>query len=399
MKEDLIRRCLRCSKDIKNISKVDCCVVDAETKHILRDPEDRYESICDTCGFIKCRARSTHAYGCNESYRWGGYYFYYCPLGLSFIAGYISDEYGELVGGLVAGPTLLEEEKEETLDRLQDYSVRFDAESLVVQSTQEMNSLGHIVSLVCRSLSENEAFTSLRYNSRKNRLKAMNYSDLPETVYPLKDEQMLHQMICQKDSNGAKELLDKLFDHVYSTSGGDLEIVKRRSIELMVVISRASMDAGADSQEVFGEGDYVSEIMRFRTVDQLYSWLTAVLRRFIDYTFEFQQAKHANVIFNVKKYIQKNYSEKISLESVAAQVFLSPGYLSSLFKEATGESLISYINRVRVEESKVLLLETKDNLVDISNACGFEDQSYFARVFKKFTGVSPSKYRFYKGRI
>ena len=105
------------------------------------------------------------------------------------------------------------------------------------------------------------------------------------------------------------------------------------------------------------------------------------------------------MIFNVKKYIQKNYSEKISLESVAAQVFLSPGYLSSLFKEATGESLISYINRVRVEESKVLLLETKDNLVDISNACGFEDQSYFARVFKKFTGVSPSKYRFYKGRI
>ena len=85
------------------------------------------------------------------------------------------------------------------------------------------------------------------------------------------------------------------------------------------------------------------------------------------------------------------------MDEVARHVYLSRSYLSSLFKEETGMSLFTYINRVRVEKSKLFLLDKDVALVDVASLCGFEDQSYFTKVFKKETGMSPKKYRDSRG--
>ena len=175
--------------------------------------------------------------------------------------------------------------------------------------------------------------------------------------------------------------------------------MRHRVMELSVMLSRACVSAGADVQEIFGRSDYLAAIREFSTVDQLYGWITSVLRRFMDYTFEFQQVRHSNALFNAQRFIRQHYAEKLTLESIAAEVCLSPGYLSSLFKAEAGESLFAYLNRFRVKRSQQLLLESNASLVDVAHACGFEDQSYFARVFKKYTGVSPGKYRQKKGRV
>ena len=97
-------------------------------------------------------------------------------------------------------------------------------------------------------------------------------------------------------------------------------------------------------------------------------------------------------------YVKANYSKKITLDDVARHVYLSRSYLSSLFKEETGDSLFAYINRVRIDKSKMFLLDSAVNLVDVASLCGFDDQSYFTKVFKKATGVSPKKYRDTRGK-
>lgn len=93
------------------------------------------------------------------------------------------------------------------------------------------------------------------------------------------------------------------------------------------------------------------------------------------------------------EYVKANFHRKISLDDVARTVYLSRSYLSSIFKEETGQSLFSYINKVRVEKSKLYLRDSGVALVDVAALCGFEDQSYFTKVFKKETGMSPKKYR------
>ena len=92
-------------------------------------------------------------------------------------------------------------------------------------------------------------------------------------------------------------------------------------------------------------------------------------------------------------FISKNYANSLTLEYVASQVHLNPAYFSSLFKKESGFSFKEYLNMVRIEESKRLLTNTDYTIVDIAIAVGFEDQSYFSKVFKKYTGVTPKQFR------
>ena len=77
----------------------------------------------------------------------------------------------------------------------------------------------------------------------------------------------------------------------------------------------------------------------------------------------------------------------------AKEVGISPNHFSSLFHKTVGVSFRDYLSQVRVEESKRLLLYTDYSLADIAASMGFPDQSNFSKVFKRFTGMSPGRYR------
>lgn len=194
--------------------------------------------------------------------------------------------------------------------------------------------------------------------------------------------------------------MNELLGHVYCASNFDLKTIKTRVLELIVILSRAIIDAGADTREVFlSNNNYIQKIEQFSSLEDLSVWLSGIMHRFIAYSFDFFQVKHSNIVYKVMEYVKENYNQKISLDDIARHVYLSRAYLSSIFKEATGESLFSYINKVRVEKSKIYLLDDSVSLVEISLLCGFEDQSYFTKVFKKYTGVSPKKFRDTRGKV
>ena len=72
---------------------------------------------------------------------------------------------------------------------------------------------------------------------------------------------------------------------------------------------------------------------------------------------------------------------------------LSANYFSSLFRRVVGESFSDRLNRVRIEEGKRLLLATDDPIAQIAVSIGFSDQSYFCKVFRRYVGVSPGRFR------
>ena len=93
------------------------------------------------------------------------------------------------------------------------------------------------------------------------------------------------------------------------------------------------------------------------------------------------------------KYIQTHYQNKLTLDEIASKTYLSKTYLCSIFKKETGETITNYINKVRIEKSKLLFSDEKLSIVQIANMCGFEDQSYFTKIFKSYVGMTPKKYR------
>jgi two-component system response regulator YesN len=100
-----------------------------------------------------------------------------------------------------------------------------------------------------------------------------------------------------------------------------------------------------------------------------------------------------SAVERVKNYIYNHYSEPLSVEVLASKVFLSPGYLSYIFKRDTGEGISQFISTYRMEKAKKLLVETNMKIVQISRVVGFNNSAYFGRSFKEYQGISPEQYR------
>ena len=100
-----------------------------------------------------------------------------------------------------------------------------------------------------------------------------------------------------------------------------------------------------------------------------------------------------SIIYEVKQYIDENYSASLSLDALAAQVHLSPSYFSKLFKREMGENLSTYILHTRIERARFLLRTTDKKAYEIAEAVGIYDPVYFSKIFKKVTGMKPKEYR------
>ena len=98
-------------------------------------------------------------------------------------------------------------------------------------------------------------------------------------------------------------------------------------------------------------------------------------------------------IETVKNYIFENYNKEISITELAEKVYMAPSYLSYVFKSETGQNLSKFIKAYRMEKAKEMLTETHNKIVNIANAVGYENVSYFCQSFREYYGVSPQKFR------
>ncbi len=100
------------------------------------------------------------------------------------------------------------------------------------------------------------------------------------------------------------------------------------------------------------------------------------------------------VILDVMKIIQNHYSDhELYINQIASQVYMTPNYLSLLFKKETGKTIGNYLTEIRLEQSARLLTETNMKLYDISRAVGYTDTNYYSKLFKKHYHLTPAEYR------
>lgn len=108
----------------------------------------------------------------------------------------------------------------------------------------------------------------------------------------------------------------------------------------------------------------------------------------------FETAEKENeVIRQIKAYIQEHIETKLSREDIADAVYLSPGYMTRMFKKETGMTLFDYIISRKIKHAKMLLEQGNISVGDVSSALGYENFSHFSELFKKHVGCSPSEYK------
>jgi two-component system response regulator YesN len=400
---------------------VACFVMDSEGKQIYTNTLNK--NLCKFCEHLKemtgysFQCSKAHEYGARQSERFGGKYIYFCPTGLAhFCSPLIIDAKTE--GYLVGGPVLIIEKNEYIqFDLGEKYNLSDDSkkaiekmlEDVVAHEPDRLSRLSSLLFMVALHLCESqtkELFDTQDFDKQQNmiseyihelKINIDEVTSLPP--YPINKEKELLTAISAGDKSESQRLLNEILGHIFFASGGNFGIIKARVLELVVLLSRAALEGGAEIEQIFGLNYiYLREINALKTVDEMSHWLSNIMNRFTKSVFVFAEVKHSDVIFKAIDFIKRNYKNKISLDEVANKVYLSPSYFSKIFKDEMKCNYNVYLNRLRIEKSKLLLLSDKVNLNDVATEVGFEDQSYYSKVFKKITGVTPGKFRESRGK-
>lgn len=218
---------------------------------------------------------------------------------------------------------------------------------------------------------------------------AENEADRAQDVR-LDDDTLMKQIrqdIRTKDVLSLKEHCGRLFQNYGKNTGFSQIYVKFMFSSLLKFLYEAIPDKGekelnAEMERLYHAGD-LEEIRRILEqniglFEEAISVSTPGIHREVE---------------DVKRYIYGHYGEELSIELLAEQVYMAPGYLSTIFKKETGQNLSKFIKACRMEKAREMLEDTHEKIVGISEKVGYPNVSYFCQSFREYFGVSPQKYR------
>ncbi|MDR0497913.1 MAG: AraC family transcriptional regulator, partial [Treponema sp.] len=217
---------------------------------------------------------------------------------------------------------------------------------------------------------------------------------------PLDKERKLLNALRRGETVVAKQLVDEIFAILVLTNPNDFGHIRYRATEIAVLLSRMVIGVGLTVKTILeNDSRYLQSIQETKNTEELIAVLYRIIDDLAGQIHSFQGMHHAVAFKKAENYIQENFARKISLSEIAKVSGFSAPYFSTIFKEETGENLSSYLNRVRVEKAAKLLTDTEFPLSHIAQSCGFDDQSWFSKIFKIYTGNSPGKFRSQGGRL
>ncbi len=353
--------------------------------------------------------KKQHMNACMQAIKWGETYVFNCKAGLCHIVCPILYK-NTIMGSVIAGPFLLDEPDSELLTDIEK-KYKLNTDSLVKLSS-DLFEIEEVPPEMAEQYSRLLYYliSSFSYDSRVillyNKSKAYQQAQIGETIqqfktggvtenidYDYAKEKKFISTVREGDITEAKKQLNELLAHILLFENHDLDRIRIRLGELYTVISRAAINRGADINSILEINcKAVDDLYRTRSFEDMFQDMQENLESYISDTY-FINKKENQGIKRAVEYITQNYGEDISLEDVAEHIKINPSYLCVLFKKNIGMTFSQFLNKVRIDKAKQLLENTEYSVMEIAVACGFSDQSYFTKVFKKYTGVTPKKYR------
>jgi len=409
------------------------CIYDKECKPYFpstfgtdRCPETKICSFCskfchnnNVKGDYPCH--EMHINALNEASSKGKCHIYQCGLGILF---WISPIYTEgVLSGAIRGSGFFTESKK-TIDFFSNSNDTFvmcndetskdefkgRVNSFPEADGDKAQSLAEMMQLCTESLSSGSEDYHETIKRRAQQQEAI--SRIIETLkqqypanaekpgYPLDKEKLFMSTLRKGDPVEAKKTLNELLAMLFFSNPGQFKYVQLRVIELVVLISRVEINpekSGSLSMEINNQN--LRMVQEAKTVEELTDILHNIVDRVSETISSYRGIPHAAALRKAENFILENFTRKISLKEISTVAGLSPPYFSTIFKEEMGENLSKYLNRLRVEKASHLLLDTDMSLSEIAACCCFEDQSWFSKKFKAYTGISPGKYRNQGGGI
>lgn len=202
-----------------------------------------------------------------------------------------------------------------------------------------------------------------------------------------------------RQASHAHEALEMMESYLPDATITDLNMPEKNGFELM----DAAQERGLCDRFIiltgYDEFEYARMALRTGVIDYLLKPVDAdeiavLLQRIASELDEAFDSGYSQHVRRILAYVHSHYRTDISLDQLADQMGLHPNYISSLFKKEVGDTLINYLSSLRIREAQKLLQDQRDLSVNaVGRLVGYENRHYFAKVFKKHTGISPGAYR------
>ncbi|WP_171011391.1 helix-turn-helix transcriptional regulator [Haloimpatiens lingqiaonensis] len=182
--------------------------------------------------------------------------------------------------------------------------------------------------------------------------------------------------------------------HEYINNLNPIKIMKYNLVSLCINLINASIVSAKilEKDTIEMKNKYIADIDKQTNIEDLLITGENMIKGITCFINNYSLKNKSNCIEKAVNYINNNFNEPITLGEVSNYVHLNSSYLCTLFKAEMNESFKSYLNRLRIEHSKSMLLTTNNSILDVALSVGFDNQSYFSTVFKKYTNMSPKEY-------
>ena len=207
------------------------------------------------------------------------------------------------------------------------------------------------------------------------------------------------QMVVKAIMEGNADEAVRISENMDQDSGrlGATEFSHRRinAIVAITICSRAAISAGVSPDAAYKtSGFYIQKCDAAQDPAHLLHYRNRAIQELAGRVKErIEKQRSSSYVERCKDYVRKNYRQKIYIEDIAEALGISTSYLSRLFHSETGERLQDHINAVRIERAANMLLYSDTSLSEIAEYVGFPNQSYFGKLFLKYRGITPRKFR------
>ncbi|MDT8899673.1 response regulator [Anaeroselena agilis] len=212
-------------------------------------------------------------------------------------------------------------------------------------------------------------------------------------AYPFQNERAVLEQVRCGYRETAKEKLSFLLEQIFRDNTS-IETAKAYALELLIVLSRAAVEGGGSIEKMTLQNfALINRLAECQNHSQVYSLLMNSLDGHMDNMIETIKTVNSRVINRACTFIADNCNRNLTLEEVAHNVHLSPFYFSKVFKKEKGCNFVDFLTKTRVERAKKLLRHPDLSVVRVAHESGYQDASYFCRVFRHEEGMTPNEYR------
>ncbi|MBR3375043.1 MAG: AraC family transcriptional regulator [Firmicutes bacterium] len=366
------------------------------------------------CGKFKIYSRSNSKcrsllkFAGNFSSGLGEPYIFFCRAGLSNMS-FPLIENGSVEGYFIAGPFVMKKLKSSSISNFVQMNAINDDEltdimdfagTLPVFTIEEISSLSilfynSVVSTMNSSADYQNAKKDFNDQITLGGMIRQSKKDRLSSAFPAEMTDDLINAIIGGKTVQAEKISSRILERLYVICLGDLDEIKT-----MILWITATIIKNFSGEERFSFGEFaemdmdiINKINEAATTDELSETFRGLIKRISADLVSSVYPGASPLIARSLRYIKSNYTRKIKLTDISSELHVNPTYFSALFSQEMGRPFTDYILELRIGKAKDLLRNTNMDIVDISGASGFENQSYFTKIFRKRTGQTPRQYR------